>query len=273
MHMESCQPGKLTQNWCPELLLGLHYALLCWLTWSLQPLQKIGLTPIIFSSSGCQNWYCMASIISHIVRCPVAKSSRQTKAVLRCEGFQCPRDHPPVAEGKNQTSLWVKLILYYTDCQGLLSHFLHPDVQNTSLVAGALMVIIMRMKPHPRAVRMASERTSVGIWLLDVAEVITTMDSLIKLFHTREKWKSTWLRPFIFTFFSLTIIKHNLSQNYIFSTFYFLALKMSLFKTKVSKIVWDIRFQISVSKYTLLRIILIAYRKPFHLENQGTFHS
>lgn len=55
-----------------------------------------------------------APIINHIVRLASSQTPRQTKTLLSGRTSEGPRHYLPVAEGKGQTSLWVKIILHYT---------------------------------------------------------------------------------------------------------------------------------------------------------------
>lgn len=103
--------------WCPEFLLGLSYRLPMWLTFHLQPLLEVRLVPVASSSPGGRKWYGMAQtpIINHVVRLSLAKVSRQTGTLLSGNIFQGLRDHLPEAKGKDQSSLWVRLILHYIE--------------------------------------------------------------------------------------------------------------------------------------------------------------
>lgn len=61
-------------------------------------------------------------IINHILDCPVVVALGQTQTLLSGRAFQGPRDHPPVAEGRSQTSLYIRSCLHHKMRKD--SHFL-----------------------------------------------------------------------------------------------------------------------------------------------------
>ena len=103
--------------WCPEFHWGsITYCSLADLK-SLAPPGSWANILIASSSSGGWTWYCVDPIINHLVRLSSGQILQANEDVLSCGGFQGPRDHLPLAEGKSQNCLWVRSIHHYTEGQ------------------------------------------------------------------------------------------------------------------------------------------------------------
>ena len=121
IHLESFQAAKLTQTLGSRVFIGVPSHTAHWLAWCLQSLQEIVLLPIASTSSGGWNGYRAGPSTSHTIRLSSGSIPWGKQTVLLCAEFQGPRDHLPVAEGKNQASFWVRFsTLHYTGGQGFL---------------------------------------------------------------------------------------------------------------------------------------------------------
>lgn len=106
VYMKYCPPGELTQALESEFLLELHDWLPIWLTSGLQILQK-----------SSKYWVAQTPTINH----PVIWSgdqSPQAKKNIPGMTFQEPRVRLPLATGKGQMWLWVRLIHHYISMFG-----------------------------------------------------------------------------------------------------------------------------------------------------------